>query len=544
MKMKGALALVLAGSLVLGLTAAYGAGKPQSSAASGSRASGGPVTVNIAMTATMGDLDPFAAPTQGRNFLRYAVYDNLAIFKEFGTPWDKMQWVIAKNIKQADAVTFDIEIYNYVKDAAGNQITSDDVIFCLNGMASSGKYTRFTNYMESAVKIDDYNLRIKLKTTIVGAIEYILAQCSIVDQGTYEANKSKFSTLPVTSGAYQVTECAQGSYYVLEKNQNYWQTDLSKRSYAANQQVDKFMYKVVTEQAQATISLQMGEDDIITVSSGAEIGNFMNDNGTPKEGYTINKVASTIPMVLSFNMEKGKMFDGKAELRKAILFALNQEDLILGGLKGQGILINDLGPVGCGDYNKAWDSEKPYAYNPEKTKEMLAAAGYAGGIDPATGKPLHLRLLVTDRYRDIAVILQGQLLAAGLDMEIRAFNESLIATYQFDPEQWDLFMFIQGTECYVTSVYDGIFAAGKDGKAPKSFVVDPKLQELISAAHEISTHNANTVEALHDYVYDNAYAIGLYQDYAFTVGKAGITLVNHPWGQLIGPACDYTAFTK
>jgi hypothetical protein len=66
------------------------------------------------MTATMGDLDPFAPPTQGRNFLRYAVYENLAIVKEFGTPWDKMQWVIAKNIKQVDDITFDIEIYDYV----------------------------------------------------------------------------------------------------------------------------------------------------------------------------------------------------------------------------------------------------------------------------------------------------------------------------------------------------------------------------------------------------------------------------------------------
>jgi ABC-type transport system substrate-binding protein len=213
-------------------------------------------------------------------------------------------------------------------------------------------------------------------------------------------------------------------------------------------------------------------------------------------------------------------------------------------LKGQGIAINDLGPVGCDDYNAAWDNEKPYAHSPERAKELLAAAGYPGGIDPATGRPLHMSMLVTDRYKDAAVILQGQLLAVGLDVEIRAVNESLNASLEFNPEEWDIRLFIQGTECYVTSVYDGIFAAGSDGKAPKCFVVDSKLQELISAAHEISTHNAGTVEALHDYVYDNAYAIGLYQDYAFTVGKAGIGLVNHPWGQLIGPACDYTAFAK
>ena len=233
MKLKKVLAVALAVTMLGSLTACGGNGGSGETAVKtpvGKEASAeGEKIVNIAMTTTMGDLDPFAPPTQGRNFLRYAVYDNIAIFKDFGTSWDQMQWVMAKNIEQKDDVTFEIELYNYIHDALGNPINANDVVFCLNSISQSGNFTRFTNYMESATVIDDYNLEIKLKTTTVGAFEYMLAQCCIVSQKTYEEYKDQFSTKPITSGAYQVTECVSGSYYVLEKNPDYWQTDKNLR---------------------------------------------------------------------------------------------------------------------------------------------------------------------------------------------------------------------------------------------------------------------------------------------------------------------------
>ena len=550
MKLKKVLAAAMAVTMLGSLTACGGSGGSGEAAAAkapaGKEASAdGSKTVNLAMTTTMGDLDPFAPPTQGRNFLRYAVYDNIAIFKDFGTSWDQMQWVLAKNIEQKDDVTFEIELYDYIHDALGNPIHASDVVFCLNSISESGNFTRFTNYMESASVIDDNHLEVKLKTTTVGAFEYMLAQCCIVSQKTYEEHKDQFSTKPITSGAYQVTECVSGSYYVLEKNPDYWQTDKGLRSYAANaydQGVDKLVYNIVTEASQATIALQMGENDIVTVCNNAEIGYFMNQDGTPAEGYSVNKVLSSAPMILAFNMDEGQMFDGNLALRQAICYAINQEDIIAGGLRGNGEAIKDLGDKLCGDYNPEWNEEDYYDFDLDKAKAMLEEAGYPGGIDPATGAPLHIRLLIDQQYKDTAVVIQSQLIAAGLDAEINAYDNSLLATYQYDPAQWDLYVFIQGTECYVTSIYDGIFDAGADGKAPKCFVKDETLQGLVEAAHEISTHGGETVEALHDYVRDNAYAYGLYQSYTFSVGRDTIGLVNHPWGQLVGPACDYTNF--
>lgn len=510
-----------------------------------SSSKGEETVVNVAMTTTMGDLDPFGAPTQGRNFLRYAIYDNLAIFKDFGTTWDKMQWVIAKNIVQKDDTTYDIEIYDYVKDAAGNDITADDIVFCIESMANSGNFTRYTNYLDSVTKMDDYNVEIKLKTTTVGALEYILAQTCIVDKDTYEANKDQYSTEPITTGAYQVTECVQGASYTLEKNENYWQTDDSLRGYntVANPGIDKFVYNIITENSQATMALQMGEDQLITVVGNNEISYFMDENGNALDGYNVSKTLNSTSTVLSFNMDpENSVFADNLALRQAICYAIDRDSIVKVGLQGNGEVMNDLADKLCADYNQDWESEDYYNYDLDQAKALMEDAGYKDGIDPATGQALSLSLLVDQQYKDAAVVLQSQLAAIGINLEINALDNSLCATYQFDPTKWDLYQFIQGTECYVTSVYDGIFEAGKDGRSPKSFAEDEQLQSLIKEAHDVSTHSQDSVDALHDYVKDNALAYGLYQGYTYSASVDSIGIVVHPWGQLVAPACDYSAY--
>ena len=129
---KRILALVLALAMVFALAACGGGGEqggstgtpaPETNTGTPStdapETSGGgaPTELKVAMTTTMGDMGPFTYSSAGRNNLRYFVYEYLAMFKEFGTPWNEMEWVIAKDIQQIDDVTYQIEIYDYVVDA-------------------------------------------------------------------------------------------------------------------------------------------------------------------------------------------------------------------------------------------------------------------------------------------------------------------------------------------------------------------------------------------------------------------------------------------
>ena len=94
-----------------------------------------------------------------------------------------------------------------------------------------------------------------------------------------------------------------------------------------------------------------------------------------QEGYSVNKVLSSAPMILAFNMDEGQMFDGNLARRQAICYAINQEDIIAGGLRGNGEAIRDLGDKLCGDYNPDWNNEDYYDFDLNQAKAMLDEAG-------------------------------------------------------------------------------------------------------------------------------------------------------------------------
>ena len=554
---KRILALVLALAMVFALAACGGGGEqggstgtpaPETNTGTPStdapETSGGgaPTELKVAMTTTMGDMGPFTYSSAGRNNLRYFVYEYLAMFKEFGTPWNEMEWVIAKDIQQIDDVTYQIEIYDYVVDAIGNPITASDVAFCFNTMRDNGNWTRITRYLESCTAIEDYKVEIKVTSSLVGVLEYLMCQVPIVSEKTYTENESTMNTTPITTAAYHVTECVNGSYYTIEKNANYWQTDESLRSIYAQQPVEKMTYNIITEGNQATIALQMGEVDLITTVGTSELGYFINADGTVVDGYSAASSLSSQPVSLLFNMAEdsnGDIFRDNLALRQAICYGIDTQAICNIARGGFAEPCYDLTFPGCGDFNQEWLNEDYYNYDLEKAKALLEEAGYPGGKDPATGSALHIRLLCDQQRKDAAVVIQSQLMELGLEVELLALDDAMFSDYQYDPTQWDISIMKQGTEAYISNIYDGYMLRNKDGVGAKNFIVDDELEALLEAAHDVSTHSAETVDALHDYVKDNAIAYGLYVDQVYAVGREGIEVFQHPWNVLVPNACTF-----
>ncbi len=127
----------------------------------------------------------------------------------------------------------------------------------------------------------------------------------------------------------------------------------------------------------------------------------------------------------------------------------------------------------------------------------------------------------------------------GLEVELLALDDAMFSDYQYDPTQWDISIMKQGTEAYISNIYDGYMLRNKDGVGAKNFIVDDELEALLEAAHDVSTHSAETVDALHDYVKDNAIAYGLYVDQVYAVGREGIEVFQHPWNVLVPNACTF-----
>lgn len=63
---------------------------------------------------------------------------------------------------------------------------------------------------------------------------------------------------------------------------------------------------------------------------------------------------------------------------------------------------------------------------------------------------------------------------------------------------------------------------------------DEKLDELVAAAGGLETHNAETVNAVHDYCYENCYYLPLGNEYKYSVATDNLEIWPlHPYNYLL-----------
>lgn len=168
------------------------------------------------------NMGPWAGMSLGRIEILNTIYEYL-ITRENG----ETKGVIAKNWTMEDETTYHVEIYDYVHDTAGNQITANDIKFCFDSALATKNYSKL-EVIDTITVLDDYQLEFKFKQPLaVGELENVFLECAIVSQSAYEATNDQMAADPIGTTAYEVQSYTPGSELVLTDTGNYWQTDES-----------------------------------------------------------------------------------------------------------------------------------------------------------------------------------------------------------------------------------------------------------------------------------------------------------------------------
>ena len=491
--------------------------------------------VVVGIPGEYGDLSPFGGNSQGRSYVKYTLWETLAVFNEFGQTWDKMDWVMAKDITVVDDFTTDIEIYDYIYDTNGNQIKASDVVWSYEQAVACGKFPKVSSNLKFIEALGEYKVRMVLNGDGLGDLEYMLSYVAIASKASYEASSDKMANHPVTTGPYKVTESVPGSRLVLVKNDNYWQKDESKKAYTSAQPVDKITYNVIKETAQMAIALETGAIDIATSVASSEIDRFMDSTGKGKNGYLVNNTYGGQAVCLDFNCDPQSPLSNQL-LRQAVSYAIDREGIVSAALQGKGDTIGTPGTRASSDYNTAWD-DIDYPYNPEKAKELLKKAGYKEG-------QLKLRIMTEQNAEQpvVAQLIQAYLSEVGIEVEVLTYDNALFSQYRYQPDQFDMMIGIMGTSGYVVGAWDLQFnsTGTLSGGAAACFAKDSKLQELLELAKGKNTHSVETVEAFASYQREMDYGLGLYVKSSYSVANNKVSaIVCHPFGHLITNACTF-----
>lgn len=499
--------------------------------------------VVVALTSASVDVSPFTTSTPG-TIMKYSLYAKLFYQPYYGAPIEECIPWLAKGYTQVDEYTYDVEIFDYITDSKGNEITVDDIIWSLNMSKDVGQFADAGSFISSVEKIDDYNMRFVLATNAPNTFALLVShgQFCIVDKDWYEgASDDEKANDPATTSAYTVSEFISGSGCTITANDNYWQTDeeLNSKILPACRNVKNVVYTVITEPAMRVIALQNGEVDIADVSA-ADLSTFMDlSTGKSLDGWTVTVPAMIYTYCMFPNMSSNSVLGNSTELRKAVFHAIDAEQIMLatGNNSLTGKILNALAVDSYQGYQAEWDETSYWEHDVDKAKDYISEAGYEPG--EVTVRLLSSTSLFTDSVRSVII---SELQEAGFNVENVAVDQALFNTYKNDSGTWDLMIDVKGSKTgHIAANYSFNFAAENysEGQGGVNFCTDQNVYDLLSAL--MADASDENILAFEQYLRDEAIVYGLYTSTSPIIAQSGISEIGMVASTTLVPAgCIYS----
>ena len=310
--------------------------------------------------------DPSTAPPQITPFgLLYAIHD--ALVRPY--PGQKMGPSLAESWKESpDGKTYEFKLRPGLKFHNGDPITTEDVKFSFEryrGAAASILQAR----VKQVEVVDPLVVRFHLKEPWADFMTFYGTTASaagIVVPKKYitQVGDDGFKKHPIGAGPYKFVSHKPGFEVVLEANTGYWRRVPN---------VKTLVMKSVPEATTRAVMLKSAESDISFVLDGQEAEDIKRD---PRMQVVASKHASI------FWIEFADQWDAKSpwhdkRLRLAVTHALNRQKIneaaCLGLCPPAGVIVPRV-------MEFALQVEAP-AYDPQKSKQLLAEAGYPKGLD-------------------------------------------------------------------------------------------------------------------------------------------------------------------
>lgn len=320
------------------------------------------------------------------------------------------------------------------ENAKGRKLSAADIVYSLlriidKKIASPGAWI-FNNKVDSVqpfLAIDDTTFQLKLQrpyNPILGILS--MQYCSIVAKEVAEKYGNDFRRHPVGTGPFQFVAWEEGQALVLKKNAHYFEKDSAGNSLPYLDGVNISFYD-----SKATEFLLFRQKKLEFIN---DIESSFKDEVLAKTGTLRKEWEGKIELQVNpyLNIEYfGILVDTNnvivknaplriRKIRQAINYGFDRRKMIL-------YLRNSLGtpaeagfvPVGLPSFDST--AVKGYHYDPVKSRQLLAEAGFING----KGLPV-IKLLTIAIYADMASFIARQLEEIGIPVQVETVQKSLL----------------------------------------------------------------------------------------------------------------------
>jgi len=299
------------------------------------------------------------------------------------------KWEVSK-----DKLTYTFYLRKDVKFNEGmGPFTAEDAKYSIELVGSEKSHSAFKNmvneWIESIKVVNPHVLQVKLKSPHVDFllnISNFQPFMMVVSKKYFEAvGPEKAGKHPIGTGPFVFKEHKAGNYLRVEAVENHWKKTSEFKTVTI---------KLVPELSTRIAMLKAREADAIdistTIAEEVKASGFRLASNPGASFYTLLFGGQVLPKREAYDPKVPWANDKEPEkslkVRKALSLAVNKEQIIKYILKGNArqFGVNGFSP-GSEFADPTW---KPYPYNPEEAKKLLAEAGYPKGFD----KPIKMYL--------------------------------------------------------------------------------------------------------------------------------------------------------
>lgn len=278
---------------------------------------------------------------------------------------------LAESVKSVNPTTWELKLRKGVKFHNGEPFTAESVKFSfdrvLNPEQKSPLRGSFT-WVKAVEIVDEHTVR------IVTHKPYPLIH-EILTFGNFgmvppkyvkEKGDAYFAKNPVGTGPYKFVEWRKGERLVVEANEQYWKGAPA---------IKTIVFRIIPETATQIAELLSGGVDIIRAVPPDQIP-AIEQSGVAR--VTATKILRVVYLQMDGDGRAGKTPLTDVRVRRAINLAVNVSEIMQKVLGGMAVHT----PAGTNPMAFGFDPAiKPYAYDPERAKKLLAEAGFPNGFE-------------------------------------------------------------------------------------------------------------------------------------------------------------------
>ena len=336
---------------------------------------------------------------------------------------NKIELCLAKEWTKQTQTSYVIKLKENIKWQDGSILTAKDVQFTIDRLKDGAVQSIYSYNVEKVIGvevIDDNTIRINLREE-VPFFEYNLT-FPIMSYHYYEnedfVNTTKNSQ-PVGTGRFQVEN--KNGNITLKRNENWWNIENEETKL---EQIQIIPYQTMGEVYNA---FKIGNIDLFTTNT-LNLEEYIGTIGYNKKEYYGRSLD-----YLAFNCTNQVL--SNIEVRKAISYLINKENIVEGIYKGKYIVANF--PLTDGNYLYE-DRKVSYQYSQETARYILEQTGWSYNrktwqrIQNYRTQRLRFDLIVNSSNENrvqVAENIRQTLLELGIDITIRKVSDSQYQSY-------------------------------------------------------------------------------------------------------------------